>query len=155
MGLMSRASATRAAPAAPVCDPGAIRQAALGHMPSIRGLGVTFGYELVVACEVVRVSYEGRKGGFAVDVVFPEDARGLLEIVSWTAIGSVADAVTAIAVQYLASVLTFGGLEARIVQPDGRGRAVAPARVGLSTHYVRAALSELATKHEGYPPQLR
>ena len=113
---------------------------------TVRGLGVTFSGELVVACEVALGSAE-----LTVEVEFPEDVRGLLAIASWGRACGVTDAVTAIAVAYLASLFASDGGDRSAALAGSDGQPVVPRRVQLSMVYVRVALGDLSSKGVGSP----
>jgi hypothetical protein len=117
------------------------------HTPSVRSRGVTLSGEVAVACEVSFASWSSRDGLLAVDVVFHEDARGLLEIVSWSG-GGVADALTAIAIDYLGSVLGSETLVA-LGTPSPLEES-GPPRFSVPTGYVHAALAESARLQSTY-----
>jgi hypothetical protein len=115
----------------------AISAGGADRAPSVRRVGVTLSGRLVVACEVRPASRTSQGGWHAVDVEFPEDARGLLAVASWGD-RSVVDAVSAIAVDYLTAHVHAGPL-ARF-HAGARETTRPPARVCLSTAYLRAAL---------------
>jgi hypothetical protein len=117
---------------------------------SVRVVDVTLHAEIVVTCEVARAN-RGRAGDtLTAFVVFPEDVRGLFELVSWVGVGGVVSAVTWVAVDYVELALA-PAIEIDVPRFDRRCERGATARLDLSTEYVRTALTALAEGAESHP----